>query len=480
MLHSLFQKIAVGITALFLTLSPATHNTPPAIHDTLAVGSLTPVQAQKFRLAGAGVTATATSITLQTFKLPDASTTITMADLGTISYGTLEPGTTKEEQISFTGVSPNGDGTATLTGVTRGLDFRASNCSAVSANQKTHAGGTYFILSNTACFYTQYPGKGNTESITGVWTFASSSIPRLNAQGTWGAGTEEYFVTKRYVDGVAVAGAPDASLTQKGVLEIATKSELAAGTAIGGTTARLVPENSYFNATPSATTTVPVTGSGGTLASGFIDQSANYTWAGTSTFSGWTKFTNLTNNGVLLGGGATASTTSVAPGTSGNILQSNGTTWTSVTSNGISSVTAQASTTVSSPNNATTTLATITLPTPSATSTYRMWFAVNNNSGVTAATTSVSIGGTEVFRCDVNKGGIGLKFYEVFINMLNSTSSEYIDIRNMSDNTSTSDCHRSNIFSINLTSAPTTTIAHHNTSGIPALFNLPFFTSFKN
>jgi hypothetical protein len=45
-----------------------------------------------------------------------------MALLNTdIVYGTIAPKTSSSEFISFTGITQNADGTATLTGVTRGL-----------------------------------------------------------------------------------------------------------------------------------------------------------------------------------------------------------------------------------------------------------------------------------------------------------------------------------------------------------------------
>jgi len=248
------------------------------------LGAVNAVQAQKFNLAGSGITANATSIVLQSFKLPDASTTISMSDLGTIAYGTLEPGTTKEEQISFTGVTQNGNGTATLTGVTRGLSFLASSCAETTANKKSHAGGTIFVLSNTACFYSNFAITSNTTTISAPWTFTSEpKVPTpTNASSA---------VNKAYADGLAIAGAPDASLTQKGIAEIATSAELGNGLSTGDTSAPLVPRSTSFSSSTSATTTVPVTQANGTLRPGFIDQSGAYNWIGAHSFGSSTTFT---------------------------------------------------------------------------------------------------------------------------------------------------------------------------------------------
>ncbi len=163
------------------------------------MAQLKAVQAQEFQLAGSGVTSTATTIILTNFLLPDGVTEITMADIGLIGFMTLEPGTSREEQITFTTVTQNADDTATLTGVVRGVAF-VSPYSTTAALKKSHAGGTIAVLSNTAGFY------GN---------------------------------IKDYIDEVAIAGAPDASLTAKGLVETAITSEIDAGTVSGATGADL-------------------------------------------------------------------------------------------------------------------------------------------------------------------------------------------------------------------------------------------------
>jgi hypothetical protein len=77
-----------------------------------------PVQVQPFRLAGAGTSVTDVTITLRNFNKIDGGV-LTMADFGGAKgYVTLEPGAgVQEEQASFTGITVNGDGTVTLTGV---------------------------------------------------------------------------------------------------------------------------------------------------------------------------------------------------------------------------------------------------------------------------------------------------------------------------------------------------------------------------
>lgn len=208
------------------------------------------VQAQTFSLGGAGVTASATSIDLQSFKTPDG-TTITMTDLGDIGYMTLEPGTTREEIISFTGVTQNADGSAQLTTVSRGLNFR-DPYTADSSRQKSHAGGTTAVLTNNPQLFAQLAAKDNDETITETWTFTAPNIPR---QSDSSAPTDdEEYANKKYVDDTAIAGAPDATQTVKGIVEIATDTELSTGAAAGSgdTSADLVAHAASFNETAAA------------------------------------------------------------------------------------------------------------------------------------------------------------------------------------------------------------------------------------
>jgi len=127
------------------------------------------LQTQNFSLAGSGVTAGATSIILKSFKGIDG-VLITNTDLGALNFATLEPGNgTQEEQISFTGVTQNVNGTATLTGVSS-VTF-ITPYTATSGTLKTHPGSTTLIITNTSGFYDKFPAKDNDETITGTWTF---------------------------------------------------------------------------------------------------------------------------------------------------------------------------------------------------------------------------------------------------------------------------------------------------------------------
>lgn len=129
-------------------------------------------QVQPFSLAGAGAIAGATTLTLKSFTSIDG-TPLTMDDFGEIGFGTLQPGeSTLEEQISFSGIIQNANGTATLTGVHNVLFL--SPYTQTAGLSKTHAGSSNFIISNTSGFYDRLTSRSDDEIITGFWTFLTS------------------------------------------------------------------------------------------------------------------------------------------------------------------------------------------------------------------------------------------------------------------------------------------------------------------
>ncbi len=126
-------------------------------------------QLQEFTLAGSGVALGDSSMVLTSFKDIDG-TNLAMTSFGTVGFGTIEPGSgTQEEQISFTGITQNGDGTATLTGIKTVLFLYPYTQTANFA--KSHGGGTTFVISNTSGFYNELTSKDDDETVNGLWTF---------------------------------------------------------------------------------------------------------------------------------------------------------------------------------------------------------------------------------------------------------------------------------------------------------------------
>lgn len=195
------------------------------------------VQNQPTSLAGAGASIGDTSIVLTSFLQIDGTTTLTMADFGSIGFGTLEPGNgVQEEQVSFTGVTQNSNGTATLTGVKTVLFISPYTQSTGLA--KTHAGGSQFVISNTSGFYDRLTSKNDDETIAGTWTFTNPNYPRMDTTTPYPTDNEQ-LATKGYADSLAFAGAPNASTTVKGIVQEATQAQVDAKTQTGSTGAEL-------------------------------------------------------------------------------------------------------------------------------------------------------------------------------------------------------------------------------------------------
>jgi len=121
---------------------------------------------------GASIGSTDTSIPLSSFLEPVSAIPYTMAIIGSdIVYATISPQSSSSEFISFTGIVQNADGTATLTGVTRGLPRSPGSESPGSTYKLPHAGQSIFILSDAPQVFSQYAAKGNDEVITGNYDF---------------------------------------------------------------------------------------------------------------------------------------------------------------------------------------------------------------------------------------------------------------------------------------------------------------------
>ena len=180
-----------------------------------------------------GIASGATSARLRSF-VDIGANKLTMAMFGSVGYVTFEPGLTgKEEVVSFTGITDNGDGTQTITGLSRGLYSRYPFGAGGTA--RSHGSNTFVVVSNSGEFYNQLAIKSNAETITGVWTFNSWALPKVNSSTTdamlIASGTST-LATLNYVNGVALSGAPNSTVAVKGVVEMATLAEASSTTAL--------------------------------------------------------------------------------------------------------------------------------------------------------------------------------------------------------------------------------------------------------
>lgn len=247
---SLFIKLIASAVISALLVLGGTYEGEHLKTQPASFGSFSPVQASQFTLAGAGITNSQTTIQLATFTLPDPNKTpITMSMFGSIGYGVLDPQTSKIENISFTGVTQNNNGSATLTGVTRGISFYSPFVGSTTLSL-SHAGGSSFILSNSAAFYGQFAFPNNTQTWLATQTYGSTTPPTYDADPIWANYSTQVFADVSYVNSVVAAGAANASETVKGIIQLATGAQAALGTSIGSTGARLVVPNSLATSTP--------------------------------------------------------------------------------------------------------------------------------------------------------------------------------------------------------------------------------------
>ena len=261
------------------------------------MGAFNPVGGGRYYLAGSGVASSDTSIVLRSLAYPVSGYEIPMTAFGEIGYATLEPGSSsKIEFISFTGITQAAANTeATLTGVTRGLAPN-SPYAASTTLQASHSGGSRVIFSNSPAYYSQFSKLKNDETITGDWTF--NELPQLDSYEA--PSVDEDFACKKYVDDITVAGASDAGVTTKGVVEIANIYDLANGAAASSsdTSADLVAPAKYYASTSAATSSIVITNTIGKIAQTFLDLTKNFTWIGAHTF-GTTTVTTSTISTML-------------------------------------------------------------------------------------------------------------------------------------------------------------------------------------
>lgn len=156
-----------------------------------------------FNLAAGGtynlnssIGSTDTTLTLSSFTVPVSGTLITMVLLNTsIFYFTIAPRTTSSEFCSATGITQNADGTATITGITRGLNKTYPFTSDV-AFKIPHSGNSIVILSDVPQIFNKFASLDNDETFAGLITFDQPPI------------------------GINPGGQPDASTSTKGVTKI--------------------------------------------------------------------------------------------------------------------------------------------------------------------------------------------------------------------------------------------------------------------
>jgi hypothetical protein len=185
--------------------------------------------------------------------------------------------------------------------MTRGLDPQNPATEVTTLKKEHRRGATVKI--------TDYPLLGvmrrilnGDDTLPNVIKYASGVTPTA----------ADDLTDKEYVDGVAVAGAPNASTTVKGIVEEATQAEIDADTAAGGTSARLAVNPStlatskYGTQLPSSSEKAALAGTAGTPGSTnqFVTKLAQVRSRVSTAFETAARFTS-----TLTGGGAATFTT---------------------------------------------------------------------------------------------------------------------------------------------------------------------------
>lgn len=262
----------------------------------LSAPAITPTAplAGSFNTTGGGtynlqatITSSQTTIQLSSFLEPQSNIPYTMSYLNSsIEYATIAPQTSQSEFISFTGITQNSDGSATLTGVQRGLD-RSYPYTASTTLSLPHSGQTRLILSNPPQVYNSYGALANANIWRGVNTFSSTSPPTYDADPVWANFSTQVFADVAYVNSVVAGGAANASETVKGIVQLATAAQAALGTSLGSTAARLAIPNSLATSTPynGGTNVIPVTGTNEKLSQLFLDLTQAFTFSATTTMA---------------------------------------------------------------------------------------------------------------------------------------------------------------------------------------------------
>lgn len=232
------------------------HQTPPTPQS---YGSFSPTGGSTYRL-GQSIGTSDMSFKLSSFKEPVSNILYTMSYLGSdIEYGTISPQSSISEFVSFTGITQNSDGSATLTGVIRGLTRTPAGAGCIASTTLTqpHAGQSIFILSDSPCLFSEYTPLRTNATSSAILTFSSTTPPRLDQPGAQSTGTfistTSELATVAYVNKVAVSGSPNATVGVKGLVQLGTGGQFASSTILGSTGASLVVDSSISTSSPYTT-----------------------------------------------------------------------------------------------------------------------------------------------------------------------------------------------------------------------------------
>ena len=181
-------------------------------------------------------------------------------------------------------------GTA-LTALQRGIG--ADGVSTISSLQFAHRYGADVKVTDFPVLQQFGRILNGQDSTPGGITFGTNAITGLTTPSSSATSSA---ANVGYVNGVAVAGAPNGSNTVKGIWQGATPAQQASASSTGSTGAGLALQSQYASSTTLGSSTANyavITDSNGRLDPSFLaGTSTNYTFNGTATFNGTTTINN--------------------------------------------------------------------------------------------------------------------------------------------------------------------------------------------
>lgn len=265
----------------------------------------------------ASISSSATSIRITPYPKDLSSTKLTMNDFGSSTSATIDPKVKGvEEIITFTGITDNGDNTATLTGVTRGMLSKYPYTSGGTAY--AHSASAIIVFSNNPQVYSRLASLENDQTWTGINTY--NTRPKFASDTDSSNATD--FVTVGQMSRQAISGASNASLSVKGIFQVPTALQIASSTPAGSTGALLALTSTSSTSTPSSLCglgCIPATQNNGKLSQSFLDLTQSYSWTGAHTFTSSATFNgSATFNIVPTFGSFSATSTTATSSVSGN------------------------------------------------------------------------------------------------------------------------------------------------------------------
>lgn len=272
-----------------------------AVIENASASTLRVVQARKMTLY-AGIGSLSTSMIVTPYPKDLNGTKLAISDLGSYPTVTVDPGVNGiEEIISFTGITDNGNNTATLTGLLRNLYSKYPYTT--TGIGRTHGATAVVVFGNNPQIYGRLAAKENNETISGLWTYSSTSVPKVDmnpSNATWSGLASSTLVTLGKLTDTALASAVAGNISTVGYFQQSRHSQASSSDATGSTGANLVVGSNLVSAIPSGTSTIPMAQPDGKLLQGWFDLSKIWSFTGgllttaSSTFTATTTFTGNT------------------------------------------------------------------------------------------------------------------------------------------------------------------------------------------